>query len=78
MQQVGEAAILYAAWNGQLEIVTLLIINGCDVNICDKVSYSFCTYHINLTIREESIYCAALCGKLWTFRYSFIINKLWM
>ncbi len=39
--QDGETALHRAANNGQLEIATLLINNGCDMNIIDKVSHTY-------------------------------------
>ncbi len=39
MFQYGETALHIAACNGQLEILRLLINNGCDLHITDKVNY---------------------------------------
>ncbi len=37
--QYGETALHYATSYGYLELVTLLINNGCNVNIANKVSH---------------------------------------
>ncbi len=39
--QAGWTALHRAASEGHLAIVTLLINNGCDINIIDKVSHTF-------------------------------------
>ena len=39
VSQEGNTALHYAAYDGHLEIVTLLINNGCDISITDKVSH---------------------------------------
>ena len=38
--QYGWPAFHCAAWYGHLDIVTLLINNGCDINIADEVSHA--------------------------------------
>ena len=40
--QKGWTALHHAAYNGHLEIVTLLINSGCDINITDIVSHKKC------------------------------------
>ncbi len=39
--QRGWTALHYAAFNGHLEIATLLINNGCDIDITSKVSHTY-------------------------------------
>ncbi len=39
--QYGHTALHKAAMNGHLEIATLLISNGCDINITNKVSHTY-------------------------------------
>ena len=38
--QTGITALHWAAVKGHLEIATVLISNGCDMNITDKVSHT--------------------------------------
>ncbi len=39
--QDGCTALLKAAYRGHFEIATLLISNGCDINITDYVSHTY-------------------------------------
>ncbi len=39
--QNGMTALHWAANNGHLDIATLLINNGCDMNIADDVSHTY-------------------------------------
>ncbi len=41
MLQNGETALHKAARRGHLEIATLLINNGCDMNITNEVSHTY-------------------------------------